>query len=116
MFKSPLYYGLVILYASTLGAQQPDTVADSVFLARAEAGWPERSAAFGQSRLGTSPSLRARAPRCRVSAPAITRDSIGPVRPGMTLPELRRACPRVLHIWERQERDRYGPMVAVALG
>lgn len=117
MFRSVFHCSLVILYASTLEAQQPDTVADSVFLAQTGSGWPDRNAAFGEWRLWASPSLHARAPRCRQVAPVITRDSIGPVRPGMTLAELQRVCPRLLHVWwEYQEPDRYAPMVAVALG
>jgi hypothetical protein len=115
MFRSVFHYGLVVLSASTLGAQQPDTVADSVFLAQTRSGWPERSPAFGEWHLWRSPSLHAGAPRCRYVAPVITRDSIGPVRPGMTLAELQRACPRILHAWF-EYAERYTPVVAVGLG
>src|SRR2546425_9853462 len=99
MFRSVFHSSLVILYASTLVAQQPDTVADSVFLAQTLRGWPERSAAFGQGRLWASPSLHASAPRCQHVAPVITRDSIGPVRPGMTLAGLHAARPGSPALW-----------------
>ena len=118
MFRSGFHWGLIVVCASTLGAQEPDTVADSIFLAHAQAGWPERSAAFGEQRLWASPSLRAQAARCRDAPSAITRDSIGPVRPGMTLADLNRLCPRVLHVWEQGggQEERHYPIIAVTLG
>ncbi len=118
MFRSVFLYGLTVLYGTTLAAQQPDTVTDSVFLALTENGWPGQTRAFAEWRLA-SPSLRLQAPRCRGTASAVTRDSIGPVRPGMTLGDLSRVCPRVLHVWGlggSGPEDRYYPIIAVTLG
>jgi len=126
MFGSMFNCGLLILYGATLGAQQRDTVADSVFLARAQAGWPDSvpdsvfAAATSVSWPRPSRAYRVeRVPRdlvpsCLASTPVITEDSIGPIAIGETLAELRRRCPRLLYVWELKRRGQ--PAILVRLG
>lgn len=55
-------------------------------------------------------------PQCRESAPSMTPDSVGPVRAGQTLKELRRACPELLRGWDWGDEGVPAPAVAVRLG
>ena len=112
-----VWLALLAIPARQLAPQQRDTVPDSVFLRVASTRWPEPREAFGEWRAFQSGRLHAQAPRCRNVAPALTRDSVGPVRPGMTLSELLRVCPHTLRLWSYYApRDRWSPVVAVALG
>src|SRR2546425_8704059 len=52
---------------------------------------------------------------CRAETPALTSDSLGPLRPGMTLAELLRACPRPYYGWHIEEGIPE-PGIAVRLG
>jgi len=52
---------------------------------------------------------------CRASAPVLTSDSLGPLRPGMSLPEVLHSCPRAYFGW-RWEEGLPEPAVAIRLG
>jgi len=52
---------------------------------------------------------------CRTTTPALTSDSLGPLRPGMTLAELLRACPRPYYGWHFEEGIAE-PGLAIRLG
>jgi hypothetical protein len=93
-----------------------DTVADSVFLARSASGWPDPGNAFEEWRVRSSPTLRSGVPQCVTATPVVHRDSIGPLRPGVTLNELRAVCP-FLHLWRSgSEPDEWSAVAVMRLG
>ncbi len=111
-----LVLGFALICPSVMASQRPDTVADSVFVARTLHGWPKARIALGEWRIRFSPAIHARVPRCAPKSPLLTHDSIGPVRLGMTLAQLRERCPAFLHVWYQSEPAQWSPMVAVGLG
>ena len=75
--------------------------------------WPRDSSLYA---IDANDSADARIPRCREQTPAVTPDSLGPVRAGMRVEELRAACPEVFHGWEWDDLGRPAPALAVRLG
>jgi hypothetical protein len=55
-------------------------------------------------------------PSCGAAVPQITAESIGPFRPGMTLAELVRRCPRLLYGWVMISDGYAVPTVAARVG
>jgi hypothetical protein len=100
---------------------RPLAFAAALFLAACSSAdaWPEDREANqlqvirfrnGEGRPGST-----QVPQCRESAAMITSDSVGPVRAGQTLKELRRACPELLHGWDWGDEGVPAPAVAVRL-
>jgi hypothetical protein len=96
-------------------AAQPDTVADSVLIAKTILGWPTPRAAFAEWRVHASPTLGARVPTCTTITPLVQRDSIGPLRPGVTYGQARATCP-FLHLWSQGEPEEWSPVIVTRLG
>jgi|SRR5690349_22375853 len=76
----------------------------------AQARWPADQDAYQ-----LVPGKPAPAPACRLVTPIVTTDSLGPVRPGMRLRDLLRACPRAYLGWHWEEGIPE-PTAAVRLG
>ena len=100
---------------TTWKGAQTDTVSDSTFLAQAGIGWPPAGAAFAEWRIRQSATLRGSVPPCTSTTPLVEPDSIGPLRPGETLGDLKATCP-LLHLWWEGEPDDWSPVIAVRLG
>ena len=62
-----------------------------------------------------TPAAPAHAPRCRDQTPVLTADSVGPLRPTMSLSEVQRVCPGLLYAWRFLEGDPE-PIVITQLG
>src|SRR2546430_14967086 len=56
------------------------------------------------------------APTCRAVVPLLTSDSLGPLRPGQSLRELERACPRLLFGWDWGNEGIPAPAVVLRFG
>lgn len=92
-----------------------DSVPDSVFIAQTTSGWPSPGPGFAELRIRQSATLRASVPPCTSTTPLVGPDSIGPLKPGETLAELKAKCP-LLHLWREGEPDDWSPVITVRLG
>ena len=82
---------------------------------------PLAASLSAQSRWPADPYRLARipldsAPACRQSVPVLTKDSLGPLRPGEQLQDLERACPHLLYVWSWTDEGIPTPAVWLQFG
>jgi hypothetical protein len=78
--------------------------------------WPDRSVRIGVDVIRANPLLREAIPLCREAPPWMLPDSVGPMRAGQSLAELRTLCPEHGLGWDWGPSNIPAPALAARMG
>jgi hypothetical protein len=120
---SRMKYSAIILVLSAQACTRPDSrVTDSSVAATSDPSmsaqpllirWPSDR---DENQPGPLDSLRAKAPRCSTAPAAITKDSIGHLKPSLTLAEVSSLCPDAMPLWDWGDEGIPEPALFLRLG